>query len=516
VVRAGTAAAYDPRNVELEAPAMTMGGLWRTLAVALPVLAACIANLSSVDLTYHLRAGQEILAGRAIPTVDSWTFTAAGQPWFDQQWAAQVILELTYRLGGWTGLVLLRALLAGLTFGLVAAACRIRGADDRRAAWLALASFAVASFALALRPQLFGMALFAVTLLLVADRRAHPRGLWLVPVLTVLWANLHGSFIFAPLVMGLVLVEDLVERSPSWRQTLAILVVTCLAPVVNPAGFAVWQYAVGLSLNPSVTEQVTEWQPTVLRTPVGIAFFGSAIAIAALLARRGRPTPWPALAWLGVFFVIGALAVRGVAWWSLAAAVGVAGLVGPEAAAVRRPEPARRGTLLIPAAIGVACIALLPVWRPTDPGLGTPAGVVGNAPPGITAALRDGADPGDHVLNPQPWGSWFEFALPDLPVSLDSRIELFPASVWTTEALIRTGGDGWQTALSDWAVRFVVVGPSEGAFVGRLEGAGWRIVHEDADGKVLERPPAAAGAARSAPPHSNRADSTAQIARVDQ
>ncbi len=69
---------------------MTLPRLWVFLAVALPALAAVIANLPSVDLTYHLRAGAQILDGGGIPTTDTWTFTAFGAPWMDQQWGAQV------------------------------------------------------------------------------------------------------------------------------------------------------------------------------------------------------------------------------------------------------------------------------------------------------------------------------------------------------------------------------------------------------------------------------------------
>ena len=78
---------------------MSLNRLWLFLAVALPVLAAVIAPLSTVDLAYQLRAGAEIIAARALPTVDTWTFTAAGQPWVDQQWGAQVILAVVYDLG---------------------------------------------------------------------------------------------------------------------------------------------------------------------------------------------------------------------------------------------------------------------------------------------------------------------------------------------------------------------------------------------------------------------------------
>ncbi len=200
---------------------MSLNRLWAFLAVALPVLAALIANLSSVDLTYHLRAGEGILATGAIPRVDEWTFTAAGAPWTDQQWGAQVVLELAYRLGGWTGLAVLRAALVGVVFGCLFVIGRRRGLDPRTAALLTLAAFLVSAVALALRPQLLGMALFAVVLLLVVERRTHPRALWAVPVIVAVWANLHGSFFLGPLVLGLAWLEDVHDRDPGARRTLA-------------------------------------------------------------------------------------------------------------------------------------------------------------------------------------------------------------------------------------------------------------------------------------------------------
>ena len=64
----------------------------------------------------------------------------------------------------------------------------------RVAAWLTLASFAVAVWGSALRPQLVAAALFAATLWVAAGRRQHPGRLWAVPVITAVWANVHGTF----------------------------------------------------------------------------------------------------------------------------------------------------------------------------------------------------------------------------------------------------------------------------------------------------------------------------------
>ena len=82
----------------------------------------------------------------------------------------------------------------------------------RRAAWLTLAAFLVSAVALGLRPQLIGMALFAVVLLLVTDRRAHPGRLWAIPIIVLVWANIHGSFFLGPLVLGLAWLEDVHDQ----------------------------------------------------------------------------------------------------------------------------------------------------------------------------------------------------------------------------------------------------------------------------------------------------------------
>jgi hypothetical protein len=473
---------------------VTLPRLWVFLAIALPTLGAVIANLPSVDLTYQLRAGAEILSGKGIPTHDTWTFTAPGAPWTDQQWGSQVILEAAFRLAGWTGLVVLRAALTGFIFGCLFLIARRRGLVERDAALLTLVAFFVSAVALALRPQLLGMALFAAVLVLVTDRRAHPRGLWAVPLLVLVWANIHGSFFLGPVVLGLAWLEDVHDRVPRPHQALIVAVVSLVASCITPFGPGVWAYALGVSSNPTVTQRITEWQATSLHDVPGMLFFGSALAVVTLVARRGARTSWPTLAWLAVFFVIGAYAIRGVAWWPLGAVAAIAGVLVTS----RAPDPAhaaplgttvmRRLNLMVAGAIVLVGIVLLPLWRPLDPGLQAPAGVVGMAPPGITSALRDVGRPGDHLLNPQPWGSWFEFELPDLPVAVDSRIEMFPASVWDAYANVTAGIDGWQAQLDAWAVSITVVGAKDRDFFDRLTTAGWRTVHADDDGWVLVRP----------------------------
>jgi len=166
------------------------------------------------------------------------------------------------------------------------------------------------------------------------------------------------------------------------------------------------------------------------------------------------------------------------------------------AALVARPEPIERPLAAIAARLNVAIVVaivivgvvLLPVWRPMDPGLQAPSGVVGNAPPGITGALREQANDGDRLFNPQPWGSWFEFSFPKVLVALDSRIEVFPPQVWDDYETVTQGRDGWQQILERWGVTLAVVPNGDDAFHARLTSAGWTELFADADGWLLRAP----------------------------
>ena len=382
--------------------------LWVFLAVALPALAALVVPLPAVDLAYQVRTGDLVLASRSIPAVDAYTFTAAGAPWTDQQWLAQVLLAIGYQLGGWELLAVARAALVAITFGLVLAAAVARGASVRTASILSLLAFLLAAPALALRPQLLAIAIFAGLLFLVADRRRHPRRLWIAPLLVVLWANIHGSVVLAPVILGYAWLEDVVEGRDQ-RISLAVLVVGSLATLVNPFGLGVWSYALGVGTNPEITGRVAEWQHTSPLTVPGLLFYGSAAAVSALLVARRRLVTWPSVLWIGFLFALGVWTVRALAWWPLGVVLVVAHLL-PAARPERRPAPNVLNTL-VAAIVAIAIVVALPWWRPTDPLAGR-AGLLTYAPSSLAMALRDDAAPGSHVFAPQTWASWFEWAAP--------------------------------------------------------------------------------------------------------
>ncbi len=479
---------------------MPIDAVWMAVAVALPALGALIAPLSTIDLAYQVRTGDEIIAVRAIPAVDAFTFSAAGLPWTVQQWGAAVALAVGFAPAGWTGLLVLRALLVGATFALMLAACRLRGASARTAALLTLAAFVVAIGALGLRAQLFGVLCFAAVLALTGARHRMPRLYLLTPVILLAWANMHGSFPLGLLAIGWALLEDLARDRRAWTRDGIILAASAAATCLTPYGPGVWAYAAGLVRTPAVAGLVSEWQPVTLRSVEGLALAVSAAFVACAVALRGRRPLWPLLAWLAALLLLALWAERWVVWWGIGSMVAVAGVLaaapaGSSAPATDSTAPARRpsvanGVLALAILLAPVVVAVGLLARPSDPVAGPP-GLLSDAPAGVTRAVRSLAGPGTRILNAQRWGSWLEWAVPGAPVFVDSRFEVVPEDAWRDYVALSDGRFDWRERLARIDPDLIVTPRAElSGLLDAIEAdpaAGWRTVYADDDGVVLAR-----------------------------
>jgi hypothetical protein len=464
--------------------------VWAASGVLIPVIVIAGTPLAVNDLAYHLRAGDIMFDTHSILRTHVFSAVAFGEPWLNQQWLAQIVLATAFRLGGWFGLVALRGLLGGLVLWFVFLACRAAGAATKRAAWLTLASGVMLMGGFTLRPQLLGMGCFAVTAWLVARRRTHPQGIWIVIPITVLWANLHGSFFLAPMLLGLAWVEDRWVRGRGGRTLLLAGLGSLLATTVTPYGYRVWFYATDLATNPVIRRTITEWQPPSIGVYTGAAFFLSVVAVAALLiARVRRPVPWGSLLSLVVFLAIALAAIRGVFWWAMAAPIVLAGVLEDQPAPTERRDPARALNAAIVGLLAVAVIASVIRWVPyTGPDMPT-GGRLLFAPVGITRELQRTLGPGEVVFNAQKWGSWLEFEFPRSPVIVDSLIEVIPSSVWWKYYAVSGGVEDWQATLDAWDVDVAVLAhDQQGPLIPKMRAdPGWRLVYEDAEGLIFRR-----------------------------
>jgi hypothetical protein len=177
-----------------------VGSRQRLLVLAFFTIAFSIgwAPAADGDLFWHLAAGREMIATRAILHADSFSVSAAGRPWIDVHWLFQLGVFAVHAAAGLGGLVFVKCLMvassATLLLGLV-----VRRAGTRTALPFALA-FLAGLFAvrelLLVRPVIATLGFLSLFLyLLERFRREGSRRLLVpLPLLALVWANVQGLF----------------------------------------------------------------------------------------------------------------------------------------------------------------------------------------------------------------------------------------------------------------------------------------------------------------------------------
>ena len=188
----------------------------------------------------------------ALARTELYTFTVQGTPWTDQEYLSQLLIHALQSAGGLLLVSLAFSALIWAGFWLILARTRQR-AYSPFVAGAALLLAAGAGFAVwGPRPQMFDFVFISVELYWIerfVDQRS--RAVYALPLLTLLWANLHGGFVFCYLflavtLLGLALrrIADRSDAAPSrqLRQLLLVGAGCVVAGLLTPNGPALFAY----------------------------------------------------------------------------------------------------------------------------------------------------------------------------------------------------------------------------------------------------------------------------------
>ena len=275
---------------------------------------AYLLPISPEDYWWYVRIGGDTVRAGAVPAVDTLSFTQAGRPVIYPAWLAAVAFWGFLKVGGLT----LTALVRGLALAGFAActwfSCREMGAGPRLASGITLLSALAGSANWAMRPQVLVYPLFGLTLwLLIRWHQGKRTPLWALPLISLLWINLHGSFILFFLLGGLALLAGRGNR----RSLALALGAAFLASWINPYGPKFWWDAFTIIGNTSNQQFSREWRPPVNTGWQMNLFFAWLILFVPLAGLSPRRLGW--LEWLW-FLSLGWLAFTGLRYviWFLA------------------------------------------------------------------------------------------------------------------------------------------------------------------------------------------------------
>jgi hypothetical protein len=472
--------------------------MWSTKSATrwIALLAGCAVAFSrwtpiyDPDCFWHLHTGRYVLAHHAIPWIDTFSHTAAGQPWRFIDVTADVVLYAFYSLGGPTALIACIAALGFLAASLsTLTQARSLGTPSPQSL-VAMAPWVVTSLAFRLtpRPQTFTFVGLACVMYVVVASQKKPKLLWWVPVIAWAWQNFHASGPLVVLIAGATAVATMLDaRAGAASRPVALTVQVTLASAIALLGcpHPIERLAQGFShitdsrLATLISEWLPVWDHRVFSSAVvALVVLMILAVIAAVQPREKRPETALLLIAAGVA-VMSVRAVRFVPMAALALAPVAVHGVRRLTEVSRAPKLALALTLAL--FLG-GTFSLYSIRKPFGTGV-HPA----HFPRGAAAFVAR-THPQGKLVHDFMMGGYLMYALGEQhPVFVDGRSWALYDVNFLVDALQLTY-ETLARLIDRYDLRLAILNTD--ARVPRLQTSGWHLVYLDDTASVLVRAPA--------------------------
>lgn len=489
--------AVTPEAPEGAAP---VARIWCPFHVALAATIAlitfffCGQSIADPDIWWHLKDAQILVQQHHWVRVDQFSYTVAGTPWVNSEWLSELVFYGLWRLGGVAGLffgyvLMVEALMMGILL------LAYRASDSIKASALgAGASVLLAVVNFGPRTILLGWAcLLALMLVLWKLMRTGDAPLWTVPLIFLLWVNLHGSWLIGLVVFGIVVGSGffsgtwgkvVAERwTPAQRRKLLVTTAVIVPTLfVNPYGYKGVFYPFDLAFRQKLNvEHVVEWASVNFHEPRGKIVCGLLLTLF-LLALAGR-RKWK-LAEVGLVAFAVYMSLTYVRFLFPA---GI--LIAPILARQMDFMPAynRRVDRSWVNAVFMAAVLAIILYRwPATKKINED--LAKKMPLGGMHYLQTHIAPNERVFNHYMYGGWMIWSQPSIPTFVDSRTDIFEYKGVLADYLDAIGLKNSLADVDKYHAMYIFF-PSKDDSVTYFirHTTGWHVVYDDGVSCVFER-----------------------------
>lgn len=464
-------------------PRLSLG---HTLIALIFLLAATVVILPQVfdpDMYWHVHSGQVMLDRGEVLHGDIFSHTRTGVLRPHHEWLTEVIMAVLYRAFSDYGITLLATFFS--MWALVNMFRFSRGNIAVRLVLVLLVCNIIMTTAMG-RPQGW-MLNFILILMTIVLNRQHNRLPW-IPVIMLLWVNLHGGWITGYLVLGAAIVGEGVsialkrEGDTIWMKRLTLWSLAGLPMLlINPYGFE--QVLVPLdTFTQAARPYISEWRPPNLLSFNRIAYVAMltlTVLVTLKAYRRFTFTEWLLLGGFGLWSLMTA---RIVLIYTFVAPVILTPYLSEWLTALYPRLRTFEATLARPVRWGVPAIglmSLLVVFLFFNGSRPERIQQIQDTsyPVGAVAFIKQTLPPRE-VFNTDVWGGYLIANLPEYPVFIDTRADLYDEFFLEFLSIIRAE-DGWDEKLTANHVQTVLIDHKRLLTDALRAAPNWALVYED-------------------------------------
>lgn len=218
-------------------------------------------DLTTADLGRHIKNGEMLTSSHwSVLTTNFYSYTQPDFKFVNHHWLSGVVFFGVEKICGWLGLHIFYVLIYLLTF-LIFFRLAVKKSNFTLASILAFVLVPIIADRQEIRPEVFGYFFSGIFLLILCHSesrvlgmknpadlsdqvnfkkniRFQKIGLLILPLLTLVWVNLHISFIFGIFLIGIFWFNELIKMfrhtMHKFKSLTLILITSVLAALINP------------------------------------------------------------------------------------------------------------------------------------------------------------------------------------------------------------------------------------------------------------------------------------------
>lgn len=446
------------------------------------------------DFWWHLRTGQLINEARSIPNADPFSFTAAAKPWITHEWLSEFFIYKSFELGGYGLLILIFSAFITVSFLISYFRCP-NGSKPYLAGFAVLLGAITSAPIWGVRPQMFNLFFTSIFLFLLDEYRRNDNFKTLIPIplITVLWVNMHAGYILGIAIVIIYIFGFLLEivmdkyhkkekisetTKKSFWILIFVIISSIFAILINPSGARLVAYPFQTLTDSAMQTYISEWfspdfhlliwQPFafLILVLIGAGMFGNRpISITKIL--------------LTLVFGYGALrSIRNIPLFAIVVIPVLAEqfcqLINFKPDVQKLSRHFRYVTFI--AIIALATILVLGFIRVSN---NQQRSETETFPKDAVEWIMDN-EPKGNLFNSYNWGGYIIWKLyPDYPVYIDGRADLYGKEFISKYTKIYFAKPGWEEKLDQDNIAIVFIEPDAMLAVALRQSSSWEKSYED-------------------------------------